>query len=536
MPKEKDKVLVVDNNKNFVNLLGHFLTKEGYQVVKAFDGVEALEEVRKAPPNYIILDLVMPKIDGGRVCHYLKLDPQYRNIPIIILSGVAAEISSKMFEVGADAYIAKGGFEDLKRDVLGTLNLFQEKSWMASIRRSVIGVEKMHPREIVSELLIANHHLAMVLENIAEGVLEVDAEGKIIYVNPAASRILRIPEEELIVKAFSSAIDEHFRQEVERIIKKFKISSVPSSESLTTPYRDRNLRINLANILEELKFVGFSVIIQDITPLTERIQELSLLSEIGIVLTSTLNLKMVLDLVMTKVKEVLDVEAGSLLLLGKEDKELTFEIALGEKWQALKGKRIGVEQSIFGQLVKSGEPLLIPDVSKEERFDSSLDEEAGFATRSTLCVPITTRGKVIGVLQVINRRDETPFTEDDMSLVSSIARYAAIAIENARLYDEQKVMNEDLKAMQEGLLENQRLKAMADLAGATVRELRQPLKGVQHQSEGIQHLLQEDHPAQQYLKELIKEVSKFGDILRHIEKITKMGEIVGKEGPREKKK
>jgi GAF domain-containing protein len=187
-------------------------------------------------------------------------------------------------------------------------------------------------------------------------------------------------------------------------------------------------------------------------------------------------------------------------------------------------------------LVKSGEPLLIPDVSKEERFDSSLDEEAGFATRSTLCVPITTRGKVIGVLQVINRRDETPFTEDDMSLVSSIARYAAIAIENARLYDEQKVMNEDLKAMQERLMENQRLKAMADLAGATVRELRQPVKGVQHQSEGIQHLLEEDHPAQQYLKELIKEVSKFGEILRHIEKITKMGEIVGKEGPREKKK
>ena len=536
MPKEKNKVLVVDNNRNFVNLLSHFLTKEGYQVVKAFDGVEALEEVRNAPPNYIILDLVMPKIDGGRVCHYLKLDPQYRNIPIIILSGVAAEISSKMFEVGADAYIAKGAFEDLKRDILGTLDLFREKSWMASIRRSVIGLEKVQPREIVSELLLANNHREMVLENIAEGVLEVDAEGRIIYVNPAASQILRVPEQDLIVKSFSSAIDEHFRQEVDRIIKKFKISSVPLSESLTVPYHDRTLCINFANTLEELKFAGFSVIIQDITPLTKRNQELSLLSEIGIVLTSTLNLKMVLDLVMTKVKEVLDVEAGSLLLLGKEHKELTFEIALGEKWQTLKGKRMTVKQGIFGQLVKSGEPFLIPDVSKEERFDCGLDEETGFTTRSTLCVPITTRGDVIGVLQVINKRDETSFTEDDMSLLSSIARYAAIAIENAWLYDEQKLMNEDLKAMQERLVEGQRLKAMADLAGATVRELRQPLKGIQHQSEGIPHLLPEDHPAQQHLKELMKEVSKLGETLRHIEKITKMGEIVGKEGRRERKK
>ena len=225
-----------------------------------------------------------------------------------------------------------------------------------------------------------------------------------------------------------------------------------------------------------------------------------------------------------------------MLLLSKEDKELTFEIALGEKWQTLKGKRMGAERGIFGQLIKRGEPLLIPDVSKEEHFDRDLDEETGFTTRSTLCVPITTRGEAIGVLQVINKSDETPFTEDDMSLLSSIARYAAIAIENARLYDDQKAMNEDLKAMQERLMESQRLKAMADLAGATVRELQQPLKSIQHQSEGILHLLPEDHPAQEHLKELTGEVSRLREILRHIEKITKMGEIVGKEGHRERKK
>jgi len=532
----KDKVLIVDNNKHFVNLLSLFLSKEGYQVMKAYDGVEALEMVRTSPPHFIILDLVMPKIDGGRVCHYLKMDPRYQNIPIIILSGVAAEVSSKMFEVGADAYIAKGNFEDLKRDVVGTLKLFQGKSWMASIRRSIIGVEKMQPREIVNELLMVSDHQETVLENIAEGVLEVDAEGKIIYVNPAASQILGLSEQELIVKSISSALDEHFRQEVEPIIKKFKISSTPMRESLTIPYHDKTLRINFANILEDLKFAGFSVIIQDITPLMERIQELSLLSEIGIVLTSTLNLKTVLDLVMTKVKEVLDAEAGSLLLVSQNSKELTFEIALGEKWQALKGKRMKVEQGIFGWVVQSGEPLLIPDVAKEERFDRSWDEETGFTTRSTLCVPITIRGEVVGVLQVSNKRDETSFTEEDMNLLSSIARYAAIAIENARLYDEQKAMNEDLKSMQERLLESQRLKAMADLAGATVREFRQPLKGIQGQAESILRSLQQSHPAYQHVKELMREILKLGETVRHIEKITKMGEIVEKEGQREKEK
>ena len=536
MPLSKDKVLIVDNNRHFVSLLSLFLTKEGYQVMKAFDGVEALETVRNAPPDFVILDLVMPKIDGARVCHYLKLDPRYQSIPVIILSGVAAEVSTKVFEIGADAYIAKGNFEDLKRDVLGTLNLFQGKTWMASIRRSIVGVEKMQPREVVNELLIAHNHRETVLENIAEGVLEVDVGGKIIYVNPSASKILGIPELELIVNSFSSTLDEHFSKEIDRITKKFKISSIPLNESITLPYRDRTLQINFTNILENLKFSGFSAIIQDITPLTEKIQELSLLSEIGIVLTSTLNLKTVLDLVMTKVKEVLDVEAGSLLLLSKDKSELTFEIALGEKWQSLKGKKMKIERGVIGWVVQSGESLLIPDVAQDERFDRSWDKEAGFTTRSTLCVPITTRGEVIGVLQVINKRDQTAFAEEDLSLLSSIARYAAIAIENARLYDEQREMNENLRAMQERLVESQRLKAMADLAGATVRELKQPLRSVHHQADVTLRALPEDHPAFSHMQELMKEISRFGEIVRHIEKITKMGEIVEKEGQRERKK
>jgi CheY-like chemotaxis protein len=143
---KQDQVLIVDNNRQFVNLLSSFLSREGYQVTKAYDGAEALEIVRKWLPHFIILDLVMPKIDGARVCHYLKMDPRYNEIPIIILSGVAAEVSSKMFEIGADAYIAKGSFEQLKKDLLETLALFQGRSWNASARRSFLHTLFHSPR------------------------------------------------------------------------------------------------------------------------------------------------------------------------------------------------------------------------------------------------------------------------------------------------------------------------------------------------------------------------------------------------------
>jgi PAS domain S-box-containing protein len=533
--QEKVKVLLVDNNRDFVHLLSIFLEKEGYQVMKAYDGAEALEVVRTSPPDYIVLDLVMPKIDGGRVCHYLKLDQRFQKIPIIILSGVAAEVSSQMFEIGADAYIAKGNFEDLKRDILGTLQLFQGKSWMASIRRSILGVEKMHPREIVNELLMANDHQETVLQNLAEGVLEVDAGGKIIYVNPAACQILGLPEHELIVQPLTSVLDDHFRREVERIVKKFKISSSPARQTLTLPHRGKTLRVHFSNILENLQFAGYSVIIEDITPLMERIQELSLLSEIGIVLTSTLDLKAVLGLVIAKVKEALDVEAGSLLLASPDRTSLTFAVALGERWQSLQGKEFKAD-GLWGRMMQTGESILIPEAERDGRFDPVWDRESGFTTRSTLFVPLLTRGEAVGIVQVSNKRGGAPLTEEDRDLLSSISRYAAIAIDNARLYDQQKAMNENLKAMQEKLLESERLKAMADLAGATVQEFRQPLKSIQSRMDSLLRSLDEGHPAYSQVKELTREIGKLSDTIRHIEKITKMRQIVEKEGQRGRKR
>jgi len=97
-------------------------------------------------------------------------------------------------------------------------------------------------------------------------------------------------------------------------------------------------------------------------------------------------------------------------------------------------------------------------------------------------------------------------------------------------------MNEDLKSMQQRLLDSERLKAMADLAGATVREFRQPLRAMQGRTEDILRSLQESHPAYHHVKELSKEISQLGEALRHIEKITKMRQIVEKEGQREKEK
>lgn len=102
------KILVVDDEPNIVTLLGGRLRAEGYEVISAGDGTTGLDKARKEKPDLIILDLMLPKMDGYRVCGLLKKDARYSRIPIIIFTAKAQEEDIRMGEeVGADAYITK---------------------------------------------------------------------------------------------------------------------------------------------------------------------------------------------------------------------------------------------------------------------------------------------------------------------------------------------------------------------------------------------------------------------------------------------
>jgi GAF domain-containing protein len=170
--------------------------------------------------------------------------------------------------------------------------------------------------------------------------------------------------------------------------------------------------------------------------MTERIRELTLLNDVGRLLTSTLDFNQVLHILMSQIQKILGVEAVSLLLVEKATKDLIFEVALGVAAPEIKHKRLASGQGIVGWVAKKGKPLLIPDVYADPRFDRSIDESTGFITKSMICVPLKIRNEVIGVIQVINHGDDEPFTEDNLYLLSSISMYASIAIEHANLYQE----------------------------------------------------------------------------------------------------
>ncbi len=151
-------------------------------------------------------------------------------------------------------------------------------------------------------------------------------------------------------------------------------------------------------------------------------------------LTSTLDLSEVLLIIMQKVGELLAPENWSLLLMEPDGEHLRFELVVGEVSEVLTGQRLKVGEGIAGWVARYGEGILVEDVRKDPRFCSRFDAVTHFETRSIICVPLKNREKILGVLNLINRIEQTSFTERDMHSMETIAEYAAIAISNADLY------------------------------------------------------------------------------------------------------
>jgi two-component system alkaline phosphatase synthesis response regulator PhoP len=110
---QKKRILVVDDEPDFAAIVQGNLEKEGFEVEIVYNGVEGLEKVRSNPPDAIVLDFMMPEMDGYKVCRELKADEKYADIPVVLLTAVASHVTSTRYShqdgmsTEADDYIAK---------------------------------------------------------------------------------------------------------------------------------------------------------------------------------------------------------------------------------------------------------------------------------------------------------------------------------------------------------------------------------------------------------------------------------------------
>lgn len=160
--------------------------------------------------------------------------------------------------------------------------------------------------------------------------------------------------------------------------------------------------------------------------------KLRALQDIGVALGSTLDLNELLTLVLSKVSQVMDADRSTLYLLDEDTGELWSKVAQGASHTEF---RLKLGEGVTGWVARAGRPLNIKDAYLDPRFDAEWDRRTGYRTRSTLCVPMKNyHGRTIGVVQVLNKRNDGYFTTGDEALLLALASQAAVSIENSKLF------------------------------------------------------------------------------------------------------
>lgn len=200
-PHPAHKILIVDNNPVIIELLSHFFAEQGHEVRAAEDGLAALHMLDHYVPDIMFVDLIMPNISGDKLCRIVRATPALAHVYLIVLSAIVADEEIRLEEIGAHACIAKGPLVRMQEHINEVLHEIEARK-TAALRDRIIGIEDLTEREITKELLEANRSFTVILENMAEGVLQLTREREIIFVNTAAAALFAAPEEKLLSTDF----------------------------------------------------------------------------------------------------------------------------------------------------------------------------------------------------------------------------------------------------------------------------------------------------------------------------------------------
>lgn len=196
--------------------------------------------------------------------------------------------------------------------------------------------------------------------------------------------------------------------------------------------------------------------------LRNRVRSSRTLFEISMLLNSTLKRREQMEMIMNSAKKVLPVEAASVLLVDAETNELFFELAQGEKGDEVREIRLAPGEGIAGHVAATGESVIVNDAKSDPRWSNRVAQRTGFVTRNLLTVPIMNHNRVEGVLQVINKERGRSFTSRDRMLLERVAKPMAVALENARLYEQ---LERSMKALQTTTAIKERMESELQIAG-----------------------------------------------------------------------
>ena len=224
----------------------------------------------------------------------------------------------------------------------------------------------------------------------------------------------------------------------------------------------RRSDLDRLRLLEELKLSNLI--------LHRRIAELNALYEAGKSIGSAANLNELLRQIVALASSVTDAQVGSIMLLDERERHLTIEAAIGLDQQIIDRTRLAVGESIAGYVAKTGEPLIVEDIERDERFQRTSQEKYGGA--SSLCAPLTIKNKVIGVINMANKEGGEIFTENDLRLLTTFASQAAVVVDDANQFEKNRRRLIEFEILHEVSAELPNIQSMHDFRHILVEKLK----------------------------------------------------------------
>jgi PAS domain S-box-containing protein len=269
-PRESTKPSIVfaDNDALILEAISELLRSKGFDVHVAEDGLAAWERIRQIRPTYVILDVVMPKLDGSQVCGLVRRDPTLRDTPIIAFSSLGAQDFRHFPNLSADAYVAKGELATAFQNLMQALGHLQEKG-RTDLAGGIFGYDATRPREIVAEMLRELRRYASLVRALGPGTIELDTEGRILRMSSGACEILGRSETQVVGDLVTTLCSPRDQETLRQLLRELTTAAQPERCRSVMRVGDREIPISLCSLVDDGRCTGVLLIMETTGTTTE---------------------------------------------------------------------------------------------------------------------------------------------------------------------------------------------------------------------------------------------------------------------------